>query len=629
MKALRTPDDRFVDLPDFPFEPHYVTVARRRRGRAARALPRRGAGRRRAGAADARRAVVGVPLPQDDPGPGRGRPPLRRTRPRRVRPVGQAGGAVRLHLRPPRRVDAQRPVRRARPAATSRSSARTGVASSACASSPPTPTASTGSSSPTPACPPATPRPRDAFLAWQRFSKEAEEFPIGGIINGGCLSDLPAEVVAAYDAPFPDDIVQGRGAQLPVPRADRLRRPGPRRPGAAWEVLGRFDRPVPVRLQRRRPDHQGRRAGVPPRRARHRGPAPHDHRGRRPLPPGGQGPRGRRGRRRLHRRQLSTGPLRLTLLGTGSPLPDPNRAGPSTLVQAGDANAPRRRRAGRPDAPRGCRPAAARRCRRCCSPTSTATTSPTSTTSSPPMGASPVPTPLPVFGPPGTQQVVDGILAMLGTRHRLPHRPPRRPRRAAAGRGDRGRAAATRSSWPGRPSGSAAPTTDRSSRPSAIGSSTTAQSLVLGGDGVPCAGARRAVRRRRRLRPDGHPRRPRRGHPDPTAPGHPRLPLLGGAGGPDRQPGRGRPASCSPTTCPPQPPAASTSGGRSPPSTSAARSSPQTTAPSSTSRPTDLPICDPLIGDGPGGVERRRQASDRQLGDEYLLTGVTITVTGG
>jgi haloalkane dehalogenase len=23
-KALRTPDDRFVGLPDFPFEPHYV-----------------------------------------------------------------------------------------------------------------------------------------------------------------------------------------------------------------------------------------------------------------------------------------------------------------------------------------------------------------------------------------------------------------------------------------------------------------------------------------------------------------------------------------------------------------------------------------------------------------------------
>lgn len=30
--------------------------------------------------------------------------------------------------------------------------------------------------------------------------------------------------------------------------------------------------------------------------------------------------------------------MKITLLGTGSPLPDPNRAGPSTLVQAGGAN---------------------------------------------------------------------------------------------------------------------------------------------------------------------------------------------------------------------------------------------------------------------------------------------------
>ena len=27
MLVLRTPDDRFADLPDFPFEPHYVEVA--------------------------------------------------------------------------------------------------------------------------------------------------------------------------------------------------------------------------------------------------------------------------------------------------------------------------------------------------------------------------------------------------------------------------------------------------------------------------------------------------------------------------------------------------------------------------------------------------------------------------
>src|SRR6476619_805311 len=36
-------------------------------------------------------------------------------------------------------------------------------------------------------------------------------------------------------------------------------------------------------------------------------------------------------------RRLGMGPMKLTLLGTGSPIPDAQRAGPSTLVQSADA----------------------------------------------------------------------------------------------------------------------------------------------------------------------------------------------------------------------------------------------------------------------------------------------------
>src|SRR5271169_4127797 len=36
----------------------------------------------------------------------------------------------------------------------------------------------------------------DAFMAWQRFSQEVETMPIGPIVNGGCTIDLSAEVVA-------------------------------------------------------------------------------------------------------------------------------------------------------------------------------------------------------------------------------------------------------------------------------------------------------------------------------------------------------------------------------------------------------------------------------------------------
>lgn len=69
--------------------------------------------------------------------------------------------------------------------------------------------------------------------------------------------------------------------------------------------------------------------------------------------------------------------LEITLLGTGSPIPDPDRAGPSTLVRAGA-------QAFLVDCGRGVLQRAApsvwapQDCRRCCSPIYTATISPSS-----------------------------------------------------------------------------------------------------------------------------------------------------------------------------------------------------------------------------------------------------------
>ena len=44
-----------------------------------------------------------------------------------------------------------------------------------------------------------------AFRAWLEFSKHSPVFPIGRIIGQGCKTKLSREVKAAYDAPFPDD----------------------------------------------------------------------------------------------------------------------------------------------------------------------------------------------------------------------------------------------------------------------------------------------------------------------------------------------------------------------------------------------------------------------------------------
>ncbi len=85
--------------------------------------------------------------------------------------------------------------------------------------------------------------PGDAFLAWQKFSQEVETFPTGFIINGGCATDLSPEVIAGYDAPFPDESYKEGARQFPllVPTSPDDPSAAPNR--AAWEVLAQFDRP--------------------------------------------------------------------------------------------------------------------------------------------------------------------------------------------------------------------------------------------------------------------------------------------------------------------------------------------------------------------------------------------------
>lgn len=85
--------------------------------------------------------------------------------------------------------------------------------------------------------------PGEAFLAWQRFSQETPEFPVGHIVDGGCVSSLPPDVIAAYDAPFPDDSYKAGARQFPLLVPTSPDDPAAPANRAAWAVLGRFDRP--------------------------------------------------------------------------------------------------------------------------------------------------------------------------------------------------------------------------------------------------------------------------------------------------------------------------------------------------------------------------------------------------
>lgn len=84
----------------------------------------------------------------------------------------------------------------------------------------------------------------DAFNAWQRYSQETPDFRVGRIVNGGCTTDLAPEVVAGYDAPFPDDTFKAGARIFPalVPtRPDDPAAPANRK---AWETLSRWDKPL-------------------------------------------------------------------------------------------------------------------------------------------------------------------------------------------------------------------------------------------------------------------------------------------------------------------------------------------------------------------------------------------------
>ena len=85
--------------------------------------------------------------------------------------------------------------------------------------------------------------PSQAFLAWQNFSQTSPTFPIGSIINGGTSADLSAEVIAGYDAPFPDDTYTAGARIFPTLVPTSTNDPAAPANIAAWGVLSTFAKP--------------------------------------------------------------------------------------------------------------------------------------------------------------------------------------------------------------------------------------------------------------------------------------------------------------------------------------------------------------------------------------------------
>lgn len=85
--------------------------------------------------------------------------------------------------------------------------------------------------------------PGKAFLDWQSFSQAVPEFPTGTIIQGATVSDLSAEVIAAYDAPYPDESYKEGARQFPLLVPTSPEDPARDANLAAWKVLENWQKP--------------------------------------------------------------------------------------------------------------------------------------------------------------------------------------------------------------------------------------------------------------------------------------------------------------------------------------------------------------------------------------------------
>ena len=83
----------------------------------------------------------------------------------------------------------------------------------------------------------------DALLDWILASQRMPHFSAGAIVAGVCRRPVAPEVIAAYDAPFPDERHLGAARQFPALIPITPGDPGAATNRATWKVLERWERP--------------------------------------------------------------------------------------------------------------------------------------------------------------------------------------------------------------------------------------------------------------------------------------------------------------------------------------------------------------------------------------------------
>jgi haloalkane dehalogenase len=86
----------------------------------------------------------------------------------------------------------------------------------------------------------------EAFMAWRNFAERNPDLPVGFVIQSATKTEVPQEVIDAYEAPWPDAESKAGPAQFPllVPTSEDAA--GVAEMNAAREALERWEKPVLV-----------------------------------------------------------------------------------------------------------------------------------------------------------------------------------------------------------------------------------------------------------------------------------------------------------------------------------------------------------------------------------------------
>ena len=84
------------------------------------------------------------------------------------------------------------------------------------------------------------------FLAWRDFAERNPDLPVGFVIQSGTATELPDDVIAAYEAPFPNAESKAGAASFPLLVPTEEGAPGAAEMLAVADELSRWEKPALV-----------------------------------------------------------------------------------------------------------------------------------------------------------------------------------------------------------------------------------------------------------------------------------------------------------------------------------------------------------------------------------------------